>query len=131
MINPNKPIRFVGDHNRPIHVAGVLRAPDTSEAVAIFSKHSDGAWWTEAMLFAKDAGKSTKRGCDLAIENAPEITSGFYPLDKNGCTTNGRGLTSLSLALSEYPILTHFVEIVCEDRVPKEAKIHVRPRPNP
>ena len=63
----------------------------------------------------------------FVIENAPTIERGFYPLDGRGVPTGGRGLISLSLALSEYPAHRHFLEIVRVDGTPKEAHIHVRP----
>lgn len=121
----NKPVRFVGDHDRPVHVAGWLRGPDGSEAVAVFSKDGTGNWWKAHRLFNKETGRCIELGSTLVIENAPHVRSGFFPLYR--CeTTNARGLITLDMAKQDYPEASHFIEIVSEDEVPKEVKIHAR-----
>ena len=126
-LDPNKPLRFVGDHDRPVHVAGWLKDPTGGEAVAIFSNDGKGeAWWPKHKLFSKHTGRCLEPGYrTLTIENAPEVVSGFYPLDGR-FPTNARGLITLDFAKSEYVNTKYFIEIVSEDEVPKEAKIHAR-----
>jgi len=65
-------------------------------------------------------------GRALSFVNTPVVSSGFFPLDRTNSTTGARGLISLSLAKSEYPHNTYFVEIISTDNVPTEAKIHAR-----
>ena len=125
-VDPKKPIRFVGLPDVAIHLAGVLTGPDGSQALAVFGKHSDGKWWPKHELYSARTGRNIEDPTsDTVIENAPEISSGFFPLDGVG-TTNARGLTTLVFARDDSPYAKHFVEIISEDGVPTEAKIHAR-----
>lgn len=122
VIDPAKPIRFKRDIDRPITLVGTMPSGD----LVVTSTYATGAPWEYPVVFDKNTGAAKKVGCNLEIENAPVVTSGFYPLDTRNSTTGARGLISLDLAKHEYPNTKFYVEIISTDNVPTEAKIHAR-----
>lgn len=122
MIDKNKPIRFVGDHDRPITLVGVM----LNGNLVVASIYGNGLDWENPLVFDQASGACTNTAHTLKIENAPVIDSGFWPLHgKTGVF--GRGFTVLAFVWSEYPEITHAIEIITKDKVPFYAEIHARP----
>lgn len=123
MINPRKPIRFANHPDRPLVLVGTMPGGN----LVITATYANGDPWTTPMVFDNETGKPLDPSCSLTIENAPVLESGYYPLRPGpGGEPYGRGLISLSFVKDQYQTAKHFVEIIRQDDVPIDAKIHAR-----
>ena len=122
LIDPNRPIRFARDHDRPITKVGVM--PDGN--IVATSVYGDERPWETPIVFDKNTGYSLDPSRTLQIENAPVVSSGFYPLRAGRQGFYGRGLVTLDLVAHDYPEAEAYVEVIYTDNKPTGAKFHAK-----
>ena len=119
MVDPTKPLRFKNDP-RPVTLIGTMPNGD----IVVVSTYDGGNLWPAPEVFDPVTGIA-RRGFALALENAPVVKSGFFALDGGG-DMYGRGFIKLDFAKEEHPSAKHFLEIIREDGIPIDAKVHAR-----
>lgn len=125
-IDPKRAIETIEDEPRQCRTIGILERREgvITVLLAVPYRGKEDTGEVEINLDGKPVS-GTYVGGALSFRNTPKVESGFYPVDKMGMPT-GRGLTVLSIAMSDYPGVQQFMEIVRVDGVPTEAKYHVR-----
>lgn len=130
VINPKRPVQTTENPPRECRTIGLLERVEgtVTMLIAVPWNSYDGMPMRAPQEVEIDlSGKviNGTHGTGLTFMNVPKVESGFYPVDKMGLPT-GRGLTVLAIAMSDYPGVNQFMEIVRVDGAPTEAKYHAR-----
>ena len=126
MIDPKKPLRFRMPDMRPVKLVGVMPNGDIVVVTTMSSGENATDWCARPIIYDPQGRMRNGDAFTPVLVNDVVVDSGFYPLASSGAPV-GRGLIALPMAMSDYPDVEHFLEIVRHDGVPKEAKIHARP----